>query len=604
MSFADRLLRKRRALDIPGYAGGTLQEQIDRLSREGGVSSGDINAPRVNLRDAALSGPQPEPQPTLFLRSPQPPPERPVMLTEQNRESITRPRRTYNTTLNPEEEQRFEIWKQQNAPNDSGQDYDLRGAFKAGVVPNANRHWPDTFKKPNHPTFSDESQYATGSDAARAGSWNGGAFEPPQQARPAVPSFADRLIRNTSAVDPAQAEAIQTPFGSSNQPFELSRERRTQPRDRVAEDADYLRELQNKPLGWREKAGMVSQAISRSLGGEPLQTKRQRELAKAEGQLAQDVAVEKQRIASEQGQMVPVTLANGQIVMVPAKTAGNTSSQQQGFSLRREQLENHKKRWEGMAVHEAAQDAQRLYNSGAADDDDDLKAEVARRMGLPVSTRLPNHDKGQIQVDDQGNFVIISPKTGVTTSATQQPSPEVPPQPVGSMQGTAEKGRQRRFEQGETGKDRRVGVQQAGADRRASMRGTTGTTTDRASQRRAAELTGKIEQARQAMALADERLKREPNNATAKREREQARAAGEAWAVELNNLNAGYEAGPGTGGYPYYKKVDGQQQPAKSGGQYAGKRISKANVAEYGRRHQMTADEAAEFLRKEGATIY
>jgi hypothetical protein len=54
----------------------------------------------------------------------------------------------------------------------------LRGAFKAGLRPSANGHWPDTYKKPNHPTFSVESQYATGADRAKAGHWDGDTYIP------------------------------------------------------------------------------------------------------------------------------------------------------------------------------------------------------------------------------------------------------------------------------------------------------------------------------------------------------------------------------------------------------------------------------------------
>lgn len=85
----------------------------------------------------------------------------------------------YETKLTPEEESGFQAWKSTNAPNDSGADYDLRGAFKAGISPAENGHWPDTFKKPDHPTFSDESQYAVGADAAKAGHWDGDTFIPP-----------------------------------------------------------------------------------------------------------------------------------------------------------------------------------------------------------------------------------------------------------------------------------------------------------------------------------------------------------------------------------------------------------------------------------------
>lgn len=85
----------------------------------------------------------------------------------------------FETALTPGEGLRFKEWKAKNAPNDSGEDYDLRGAFKAGVNPDPKTgHWPDTFKKPNHPTFSDQSVYA-GQAPDKAGTWNGDSYTPP-----------------------------------------------------------------------------------------------------------------------------------------------------------------------------------------------------------------------------------------------------------------------------------------------------------------------------------------------------------------------------------------------------------------------------------------
>ena len=115
------------------------------------------------------------------------------------------PTRSYDTQLTPEEEKRFQVWKAIYAPNDSGADYDLRGAFKSGVKPAANGHWPDTFKKPNHPTFSIESQYAVGEDRARAGRWAGpnhDIFVPPQSSTPTTAadrrgSYGSRAFRAT-----------------------------------------------------------------------------------------------------------------------------------------------------------------------------------------------------------------------------------------------------------------------------------------------------------------------------------------------------------------------------------------------------------------------
>jgi hypothetical protein len=63
---------------------------------------------------------------------------------------------------NTQEDLGFQQWKSQYAPNDTGTDYDLRGAYQAGLKPDADRgHFPDTFKMTNHPTFSVESKYST-----------------------------------------------------------------------------------------------------------------------------------------------------------------------------------------------------------------------------------------------------------------------------------------------------------------------------------------------------------------------------------------------------------------------------------------------------------
>src|SRR5229473_3176011 len=41
----------------------------------------------------------------------------------------------WETKLSEDDEKKFQTWKQQYAPNDSGADYDLRGAFKEGLTP-------------------------------------------------------------------------------------------------------------------------------------------------------------------------------------------------------------------------------------------------------------------------------------------------------------------------------------------------------------------------------------------------------------------------------------------------------------------------------------
>jgi hypothetical protein len=57
--------------------------------------------------------------------------------------------------------------KEQKGPMPEGDDYDFEAAKAAGVKPDARGHMPDTYKKPNHITFSDESIYNDGG----AGHW-------------------------------------------------------------------------------------------------------------------------------------------------------------------------------------------------------------------------------------------------------------------------------------------------------------------------------------------------------------------------------------------------------------------------------------------------
>ena len=73
----------------------------------------------------------------------------------------------YDTELSPEEEAKFAA---QFPDPQSTRDYDMRGAFKAGIGAAGNGHYPDTYKKPNHITFSDQSIYH-GKDGNFGGKW-------------------------------------------------------------------------------------------------------------------------------------------------------------------------------------------------------------------------------------------------------------------------------------------------------------------------------------------------------------------------------------------------------------------------------------------------
>lgn len=74
-------------------------------------------------------------------------------------------RAKYNTELTPDEEAKYQSWvKSQSAKvkRDVSMDeidYDLRGDWKSGAARDKRGHGGDEFKKPNHPTFSEHSQY-------------------------------------------------------------------------------------------------------------------------------------------------------------------------------------------------------------------------------------------------------------------------------------------------------------------------------------------------------------------------------------------------------------------------------------------------------------
>ena len=95
----------------------------------------------------------------------------------------------FNTTVPEKYKAEYDTWAKTNV-TDSGMDYDYAGAFMERYQPggqvwdrgsSGNGHLPDTYKKPNHPTFSTESKYATGIYSKFAGKWalgNAGLFIP------------------------------------------------------------------------------------------------------------------------------------------------------------------------------------------------------------------------------------------------------------------------------------------------------------------------------------------------------------------------------------------------------------------------------------------
>lgn len=76
----------------------------------------------------------------------------------------------YNTPLNKTDLGLYEKWFNSLPSHQRNTiDYDMQGVFASGIR-GKNGHFPDTYKKPNHPTFSMESKYS-GVDGHTGGEW-------------------------------------------------------------------------------------------------------------------------------------------------------------------------------------------------------------------------------------------------------------------------------------------------------------------------------------------------------------------------------------------------------------------------------------------------
>lgn len=89
----------------------------------------------------------------------------------------------YNTPIPAEKAQDYDLWKFQQSRKmgrdvtGDNIDYDVQGFYMKNAQQSGNGHGPDTFKKPNHPTFSDQSQYH-GLDGYEGGHWGENSFTP------------------------------------------------------------------------------------------------------------------------------------------------------------------------------------------------------------------------------------------------------------------------------------------------------------------------------------------------------------------------------------------------------------------------------------------
>lgn len=90
--------------------------------------------------------------------------------------------KSYNPNL-AKEDRDFQNWYSKNTLEGQGKipysdnlDYDYYSFFKNNGVGDIQNHFPDTYKRPNHPTFSNESIYSTPENPG--GTWKGETYNP------------------------------------------------------------------------------------------------------------------------------------------------------------------------------------------------------------------------------------------------------------------------------------------------------------------------------------------------------------------------------------------------------------------------------------------
>jgi hypothetical protein len=195
------------------------------------------------------------------------------------------------------------------------------------------------------------------------------------------------------------------PFGS--------RPRRTQMRDFVADDSQYLRDLENQPRNWKDKTVDAIRALDQHFNGpsQGLPTKRERDIARAQSTLGRDLAVDKQRSDSALKDLVDVTLSDGTTVKVPARGAGALQSQQQNVAQRATMNKARIDRLKLMPTEKRQAEIAKLVRSGDMNTPELLEY-ATDVLGLPAELK-PHIAAGDIisQVDDNGSVQLVNKRT-------------------------------------------------------------------------------------------------------------------------------------------------------------------------------------------------
>jgi len=115
-------------------------------------------------------------------------------------------KQNFNTPLTDTERNKYQSWLDYQTgwngsdPTHASDDYDMQGFWKKYGDTTISGHFTDEFKKPNHPTFSEESQYS-GAPSAWGGTYQGGTWA--DDGSSYTPSA--EMLRTTHSLDKLKA---------------------------------------------------------------------------------------------------------------------------------------------------------------------------------------------------------------------------------------------------------------------------------------------------------------------------------------------------------------------------------------------------------------
>jgi hypothetical protein len=352
-------------------------------------------------------------------------------------------------------------------------------------------------------------------------------------------------------------------YMATAQPVEEQRPRQTSPfqqrlmagRQRIADptafDTQHLRELESrKDPKWERILNAAAAGVTSAAQGgapiKPIPTRRERDIATVGNRLGRDVALENAQLKQAQSQLIDVDVPDGQGGMIhtkvpQAKVAG-TLQANEGIRQRQQKIDAtankpiYRKDAQGRIVKitpqaDGADKTETVVNV--------VKTAVPHTVWADGQLKIWNPESGRYDnaKDTQDREITDELKTPVTVDINGKKF-RVAPNTAAMATATGERFNitEDRAERGEVRQDER--------DYRGRMA-------------KAADLVGKIDGAKEAMRAAKAALTRDPDDVRAQREFDTAKAYAVQAAKELNEGYGDiYEAGIGTEGTPYYKRVD------------------------------------------------